>query len=416
MSMKYSVLFATVLTVLITATISVSAQRPNGEVITYETAYNRVFVVGDTQGIHKLNGDTLVGNKPYSLTAVLMDTDGNPLRTETYTDHELSIAGETVKWTKGKYPQTAVFDMKVKEPVEWTDYIYQDGKKISETTNGNSPLTQTNNIRYEYNNDGSIKTKISSTGMSGITERMDYYSRNGRIDSIEIICFNQLGVEVTATYSKVHGASASSTTVSWEPASTAVKREKRYYRYSPDGSYRIFFKNDGTGKTEYYDSRDMLLRTVMPDGKEYRNLYNTQGDPLMIHIVERFNVRSTRYDSYLYDDHNNWSFRRVFESDNDGYLIPDRVENRRYCYRDGESYESFAFKTEHKLEPWYIYYDMNGGLMIQHSKLFPGEEQHDIDEAVLNRLRSLPGIKIDETGKITIEGHHAVIIRINMEN
>ncbi|MBO7415032.1 MAG: hypothetical protein J6U22_00510 [Bacteroidaceae bacterium] len=414
--MKYSVLFATVLTVLITATISVSAQRPNGEVITYETAYNRVFVVGDTQGIHKLNGDTLVGNKPYSLTAVLMDTDGNPLRTETYTDHELSIAGETVKWTKGKYPQTAVFDMKVKEPVEWTDYIYQDGKKISETTNGNSPLTQTNNIRYEYNNDGSIKTKISSTGMSGITERMDYYSRNGRIDSIEIICFNQLGVEVTATYSKVHGASASSTTVSWEPASTAVKREKRYYRYSPDGSYRIFFKNDGTGKTEYYDSRDMLLRTVMPDGKEYRNLYNTQGDPLMIHIVERFNVRSTRYDSYLYDDHNNWSFRRVFESDNDGYLIPDRVENRRYCYRDGESYESFAFKTEHKLEPWYIYYDMNGGLMIQHSKLFPGEEQHDIDEAVLNRLRSLPGIKIDETGKITIEGHHAVIIRINMEN
>ena len=413
MSMKYSVLFATV---LITATISVSAQRPNGEVITYETAYNRVFVVGDTQGIHKLNGDTLVGNKPYSLTAVLLDTDGNPLRTETYTDHELSIAGETVKWTKGKYPQTAVFDMKVKEPVEWTDYIYQDGKKISETTNGNSPLTQTNNIRYEYNNDGSIKTKISSTGMSGITERMDYYSRNGRIDSIEIICFNQLGVEVTATYSKVHGASASSTTVSWEPASTAVKREKRYYRYSPDGSYRIFFKNDGTGKTEYYDSRDMLLRTVMPDGKEYRNLYNTQGDPLMIHIVERFNVRSTRYDSYLYDDHNNWSFRRVFESDNDGYLIPDRVENRRYCYRDGESYESFAFKTEHKLEPWYIYYDMNGGLMIQHSKLFPGEEQHDIDEAVLNRLRSLPGIKIDESGKITIEGHHAVIIRINMEN
>ncbi|MBO7587949.1 MAG: hypothetical protein J6T18_00800 [Bacteroidaceae bacterium] len=414
--MKYSVLFATVLTVLITATISVSAQRTNGEVITYETAYNRVFVVGDTQGIHKLNGDTLVGNKPYSLTAVLLDTDGNPLRTETYTDHELSIAGETVKWTKGKYPQTAVFDMKVKEPVEWTDYIYQDGKKISETTNGNSPLTQTNNIRYEYNNDGSIKTKISSTGMSGITERMDYYSRNGRIDSIEIICFNQLGVEVTATYSKVHGASASSTTVSWEPASTAVKREKRYYRYSPDGSYRIFFKNDGTGKTEYYDSRDMLLRTVMPDGKEYRNLYNTQGDPLMIHIVERFNVRSTRYDSYLYDDHNNWSFRRVFESDNDGYLIPDRVENRRYCYRDGESYESFAFKTEHKLEPWYIYYDMNGGLMIQHSKLFPGEEQHDIDEAVLNRLRSLPGIKIDESGKITIEGHHAVIIRINMEN
>lgn len=413
MSMKYSVLFATV---LITATISVSAQRPNGEVITYETAYNRVFVVGDTQGIHKLNGDTLVGNKPYSLTAVLLDTDGNPLRTETYTDHELSIAGETVKWTKGKYPQTAVFDMKVKEPVEWTDYIYQDGKKISETTNGNSPLTQTNNIRYEYNNDGSIKTKISSTGMSGITERMDYYSRNGRIDSIEIICFNQLGVEVTATYSKVHGASASSTTVSWEPASTAVKREKRYYRYSPDGSYRILFKNDGTGKTEYYDSRDMLLRTVMPDGKEYRNLYNTQGDPLMIHIVERFNVRSTRYDSYLYDDHNNWSFRRVFESDNDGYLIPDRVENRRYCYRDGESYESFAFKTEHKLEPWYIYYDMNGGLMIQHSKLFPGEEQHDIDEAVLNRLRSLPGIKIDESGKITIEGHHAVIIRINMEN
>ena len=411
--MKYSVLFATV---LITATISVSAQRPNGEVITYETAYNRVFVVGDTQGIHKLNGDTLVGNKPYSLTAVLLDTDGNPLRTETYTDHELSIAGETVKWTKGKYPQTAVFDMKVKEPVEWTDYIYQDGKKISETTNGNSPLTQTNNIRYEYNNDGSIKTKISSTGMSGITERMDYYSRNGRIDSIEIICFNQLGVEVTATYSKVHGASVSSTTVSWEPASTAVKREKRYYRYSPDGSYRIFFKNDGTGKTEYYDSRDMLLRTVMPDGKEYRNLYNTQGDPLMIHIVERFNVRSTRYDSYLYDDHNNWSFRRVFESDNDGYLIPDRVENRRYCYRDGESYESFAFKTEHKLEPWYIYYDMNGGLMIQHSKLFPGEEQHDIDEAVLNRLRSLPGIKIDESGKITIEGHHAVIIRINMEN
>lgn len=411
--MKYSVLFATV---LITATISVSAQRPNGEVITYETAYNRVFVVGDTQGIHKLNGDTLVGNKPYSLTAVLLDTDGNPLRTETYTDHELSIAGETVKWTKGKYPQTAVFDMKVKEPVEWTDYIYQDGKKISETTNGNSPLTQTNNIRYEYNNDGSIKTKIFSTGMSGITERMDYYSRNGRIDSIEIICFNQLGVEVTATYSKVHGASVSSTTVSWEPASTAVKREKRYYRYSPDGSYRIFFKNDGTGKTEYYDSRDMLLRTVMPDGKEYRNLYNTQGDPLMIHIVERFNVRSTRYDSYLYDDHNNWSFRRVFESDNDGYLIPDRVENRRYCYRDGESYESFAFKTEHKLEPWYIYYDMNGGLMIQHSKLFPGEEQHDIDEAVLNRLRSLPGIKIDESGKITIEGHHAVIIRINMEN
>ena len=411
--MKYSVLFATV---LITATISVSAQRPNGEVITYETAYNRVFVVGDTQGIHKLNGDTLVGNKPYSLTAVLLDTDGNPLRTETYTDHELSIAGETVKWTKGKYPQTAVFDMKVKEPVEWTDYIYQDGKKISETTNGNSPLTQTNNIRYEYNNDGSIKTKISSTGMSGITERMDYYSRNGRIDSIEISYFNQLGVEVTATYSKVPGASASSTTVSWEPASTAVKREKRYYRYSPDGSYRIFFKNDGTGKTEYYDSRDMLLRTVMPDGKEYRNLYNTQGDPLMIHIVERFNVRSTRYDSYLYDDHNNWSFRRVFESDNDGYLIPDRVENRRYCYRDGESYESFAFKTEHKLEPWYIYYDMNGGLMIQHSKLFPGEEQHDIDEAVLNRLRSLPGIKIDESGKITIEGHHAVIIRINMEN
>ena len=241
MSMKYSVLFATV---LITATISVSAQRPNGEVITYETAYNRVFVVGDTQGIHKLNGDTLVGNKPYSLTAVLLDTDGNPLRTETYTDHELSIAGETVKWTKGKYPQTAVFDMKVKEPVEWTDYIYQDGKKISETTNGNSPLTQTNNIRYEYNNDGSIKTKISSTGMSGITERMDYYSRNGRIDSIEIICFNQLGVEVTATYSKVHGASASSTTVSWEPASTAVKREKRYYRYSPDCSYRILFKND----------------------------------------------------------------------------------------------------------------------------------------------------------------------------
>ena len=412
MSMKYSVLFATV---LITATISVSAQRPNGEVITYETAYNRVFVVGDTQGIHKLNGDTLVGNKPYSLTAVLMDTDGNPLRTETYTDHELSIAGETVKWTKGKYPQTAVFDMKVKEPVEWTDYIYQDGKKISETTNGNSPLTQTNNIRYEYNNDGSIKTAISSTGMLGITERMDYYSRNGRIDSIEIICFNQLGVEVTATYSNVHGASASSTTVSWEPASTAVKREKRYYRYSPDGSYRILFKNDGTGKTEYYDSRDMLLRTVMPDGKEYRNLYNTQGDPLMIHVVERFNVRSTKYDSYLYDNHNNWSFRRVFESDNDGYLIPDRVENRRYSYRDGESYESFAFKTEHKLEPWYIY-DMNGGFIIQHTKLFPGEEQHDIDEASLNRLKSLPGIKIDESGKITIDGHPAVIIRINMEN
>ena len=410
--MKYRLLFATLLT---TATISVSAQRPKGEVTKYETAYNKVFVVGDTQGIHKLNGDTLVGNKPYSLTAVLMDTDGNPLRTETYTDHELSIAGETVKWTKGKYPQTAVFDMKVKEPVEWTDYIYQDGKKISETTNGNSPLTQTNNIRYEYNNDGSIKTKISSTGMSGITERMDYYSRNGRIDSIEIICFNQLGVEVTATYSKVHGASVSSTTVSWEPASTAVKREKRYYRYSPDGSYRILFKNDGTGKTEYYDSRDMLLRTVMPDGKEYRNLYNTQGDPLMIHIVERFNVRSTRYDSYLYDDHNNWSFRRVFESDNDGYLIPDRVENRRYCYRDGESYESFAFKTEHKLEPWYIY-DMNGGFIIQHSKLFPGEEQHDIDEASLNRLKSLPGIKIDESGKITIDGHPAVIIKINQEN
>ena len=409
--MKYSVLFATV---LITATISVSAQRPNGEVITYETAYNRVFVVGDTQGIHKLNGDTLVGNKPYSLTAVLMDTDGNPLRTETYTDHELSIAGETVKWTKGKYPQTAVFDMNVKEPVEWTDYVYQDGKKISETTDGNSPLTQTKNIKYEYNNDGSIKTAISSTGMLGITERMDYYCHNGRIDSIEISYFNQLGVEVTATYSKVPGASASSTTVSWEPASTTIKREKRYYRYSPDGSYRILFKNDGTGKAEYYDSRNILLRTVMPDGREYRNLYNTQGDPLMIHVVERFNVRSTKYDSYLYDNHNNWSFRRVFESDNDGYLIPDRVENRRYSYRDGESYESFAFKTEHKLEPWYIY-DMNGGYIIQHTKLFPGEEQHDIDEASLNRLKSLPGIKIDESGKITIDGHHAVIIKINQE-
>ena len=107
--------------------------------------------------------------------------------------------------------------------------------------------------------------------------------------------------------------------------------------------------------------------------------------------------------------------RRVFESDNDGYLIPDRIENRRYSYRDGESYESFAFKTQPKLEPWYIY-DMNGGLIVQHSKRFPGEEQHNIDEATLNRLKSLPDIMIDENGKITLEGHPAVIIKINLEH
>lgn len=398
--------------------LNASAQHPRGNVKSYETAYNLIVVSGDKQGIRKLNGDTLVCECASSLTAILLDPNGNPLKRETY------MGVETHNSTASFYPVSKVTPEKTMEnfsrginwdsPAEWTEYSYKDGKLINQSTNGNNKLSQISNISYEYNSDGTIRKRISKgeSGLAGITEIVEYYVHNGKTDSLEVSHFNSMGTEVMGKYSHSAHASRNSIDISWEAVTPYFKREKCYYSYSPDGSYRIRYVNDGTGKTEYYDCNDKLVRTIMPDGKEYKNEYNSQGDPLLLHTVRRTYVESVKFDLYLYDNNGNWTSRRVFEQDNDGLMIPHHLENRRYCYEGGEIYESSAFNSRPQPEPWYIY-DMRGeALLIQRTRLFPGEELQEIDDSTLKRLMSLPDFKHDDKGNMTIQNHPAIILRL----
>ena len=421
------------------AASGISAQNLKGDVESYETVVYNVFLVKDNNGILNLSGDTVIDGPARSLTAVRLDSEGNPVQSVTYgsmfhgiggshggffslsdtirqisgrIDHEtggVMFSGNTV-WTEALHFDNRGFDYGVpwEEPFNWTDYMYQNGKPVQESTMGNQMISQSYTITYEYNNDGSFKSRVLENKVSGRKERIDYYCHNGRIDSLEISYYNYMGTETVAPSSQnsignINNGNINNIVVSaaGTVATSGLKRERQYYTYNPDGTYQIRYLNDGTDKTEYYDSSDRLLKTVLPDGSVYVNQYNDQGDPVMLRNILRDKVDISKYDSYRYDSHGNWTRRRVFTSDEDGFLIPEHVEYRRFCYRDGERYESRAFRNM-KLKPWYAHVIVspdNKNMEIQIQQFSMGIEMKDIDDGLLNKLKMLPGFESDGNGR-----------------
>lgn len=433
--------------------IGISAQNLKGNVESYETAINNVHLVKGNNGVLNLTSDTVVDGPVASLTAVLLDKDGKPVRSETYRKDYMGMGGvggtffslssDTLRqingridtetggmvffgntvWPEALHFERRGFDYEIswEEPLIWTDYKYQDGKLVQESTMGNQIISQSYTTTYEYNNDGSLKSRVLENKVSGRKERIDYYCHNGRIDSLEISYYNYMGTETVAPSSQnsignINNGNINNIVVSaaGTVATSGLKRERQYYAYNPDGTYQIRYLNDGTDKTEYYDSSDRLLKTVLPDGSVYVNQYNDQGDPVLVRNILRDKVDISKYDSYRYDSHGNWTRRRVFTSDEDGFLIPEHVEYRRFCYRDGERYESRAFRNM-KLKPWYAHVIVspdNKDMEIHIQQFSMGVEMKDIDDDLLNKLKMLPGFESDGNGNYTLEGHPLIISKI----
>lgn len=440
-----------ILLVLITFHTSFKAQDLRGEVLSYETVINRVHLVKGNRGILNLVSDTVVDGAVESLTAVLLDKDGNRVRTETYTSRMIgggvrgtffSLTSDTVKridgridtetgsmifWGNDLETETLHFERRGfdyetpwDELANWTDYTYRNGRLIQESTMSNSMIAQSTAVNYEYNTDGTIKSRVFENKTTGRKERMDYYCHNGRIDSMEISYFNYSGNEIGPDYNPTVKGNLNNTLMFASGAATAsdFRRAKQYYTYSADGSYQIIHKNDGTDKTEYYNKEGRLLKTVLPDGTVYNNRYNNNGDPLLESKVFKDRIETTKYDLYKYDNHGNWTRRLVYISDEDGFLIPDHVEYRRFCYRNGERYNSSAFRDV-KLKPWYVHVvvsddsNSNSDIFVQDFSL--GEEMKDVNESFLNQLKMLPGFEVDANGNYTLEGHPLIITKVVAE-
>ena len=429
------------------AASGISAQNLKGDVESYETVVYNVFLVKDNNGILNLSGDTVIDGPARSLTAVRLDSEGNPVQSVTYgsmfhgiggvhggffslsdtirkisgrIDHEtggIMFSGNTV-WTEALHFERRGFDYEIpwEEPLIWTDYKYQDGKLVQESTMDNSILSQGQTIIYEYNDDGTPKSRVLESKVTGHKEQTDYYCHNGRIDSIGMSYYNYLGTEIGMPPDlSVQGRARNGILFGVGADFTSdFKREKRYYEYNPDGSYRVMYLNDGTGKTEYYDSKDCLQKTVLPDGSFYECRYNSQGDPVLVSKIRKGQNEITGYDSYKYDSHGNWTRRRVFISDEDGFMIPEQVEYRRFCYRDGERYESSAFR-DIQLKPRYIHVVTspdNKTFEIHFQSFGMGEEMTEIDDELLKRLKQFPGFKSDGNGQYTFEGHPLIISKV----
>ena len=220
-----------ILLVLITFHTSFKAQDLRGEVLSYETVINRVHLVKGNRGILNLVSDTVVDGAVESLTAVLLDKDGNRVRTETYTSRMIgggvrgtffSLTSDTVKRIDGRIDtetggmiffgndletetlhfERRGFDYETPwdELANWTDYTYRNGRLIQELTMSNSMIAQSTAVNYEYNTDGTIKSRVFENKTTGRKERMDYYCHNGRIDSMEISYFNYSGNEIGPDY------------------------------------------------------------------------------------------------------------------------------------------------------------------------------------------------------------------------
>lgn len=443
--MKYRYL---ILAALAIAWIGADAQDLKGNVEMYETAIHKVFLVKGNNGISNLSGDTVVDRRVFSLTAVRLNRSGKPVKSVTYesrmgmggasgsffsmtsdTMREISgridtqtggmmgMMGNTL-WTEALHFERDGFDYDVSwdEPKIWTDYKYQDGRLMEKSVIGNTSIGQSQTVTYEYNADGTIKAEVSVNLVSGRRQRTEYSYRNGRIESLEISYFNYQGKETGVPSALNFNGNIENFQKQENDAvlASAPKREKRTYTYGNDGSWQIRFSNDGTGRTEHYDSGGRLLKTVLADGSVLQCRYNSHGDPILLNNVLQGMTVTVKYDSYKYDSHGNWTRRRVFKADEDGFMIPEYVEYRRLSYRDGEKFESKAFINAVP-RPWYVHVTVapdNSFLGINLAGFSMGTEMKNVDETTLNRLKQLPGFKDEGDGIFTLEGHPLVISKV----
>ena len=446
--MKYKCLILAIITAVYG---EVCAQGLKGGVESYETVVNNVFILksNNSNGVLNLTADTVIGCSANSLTAVLLDRNGKVIRSENY-GHKISgmggpsgaffsISADTARSfsgridtetgslvTGGNLLQTESMHFErdgfacgipMEEPLDWIDYTYSDGRLVRETGLGNSIISQGFTVSYQYNDDGTVRQKVSENNITGLKECTEFRYRNGRIDCLEISYVNYLGKETAAPApGRPNGLFVTFMTENDAdtPPEADIIREKRNYSYNQDGSYQVRFMNEGTDKVEYYDRDDRLLKTVLPDGSVLDCSYNSSGDPILVSKVLKSGTETMKYDSYRYDNHGNWTRRRVFISDEDGFLIPKHMEYRRFCYRDGEKYESKAFRNV-PLEPWHahvITLPDNSNMGINISQFGMGTEMKEIDDSLLDILKKLPGFTIESNGSYTLQGHPLIIDRV----